>query len=107
MAPLRKKRSKAWLYFTQIDDNIATCNNCKVSISSKGGTTSNMLKHLATQHAIHLQECRVFDTLLLTSDANESSSTIIVNLPKLLVVFLSLQTSEDETYLFCLGQLNS
>ena len=48
MAPPRKKRAKAWLYFTRKDDNIATCNSCQVSISSKGGTTTNMQKHLAT-----------------------------------------------------------
>ena len=70
MASPRKKRSKVWLYFTRINNKIATCNNCKMSISAKGGTTSNMPKHLATQHAIHIQECRVFDTLrVLTSDA--------------------------------------
>ena len=64
----RQKRSKALLYLTRKDTN------CNVSISSKGGTTSNMQKHLATKHAIHLQDCRVFDTLL-TSDASESSSS--------------------------------
>ena len=74
MAPPRKKRAKAWLYFTRKDDNIATCNSCKVSISSKGGTTTNMQKHLATQHGIHLQECHVFDTLR-SSDASESPAT--------------------------------
>ena len=74
MAPPRMKRSKAWLYFTRKDDNIATCNSCKVSISSKGGTTTNMQKHLATQHGIHLQECHVFDTLR-SSDASESPAT--------------------------------
>ena len=36
MAPPRKKRAKAWLYFTRKDDNIATCNSCQDSISSKG-----------------------------------------------------------------------
>ena len=74
MAPPRKKRAKAWLYFTRKDDNIATCNSCQVSISSKGGTTTNMQKHLATQHGIHLQECHVFDTLR-SSDASESPAT--------------------------------
>jgi len=36
----------------------------------KGGNTSNMLKHLTTQHAITLHECKVFDTLL--SDDGDS-----------------------------------
>ena len=51
-----------------------------MQISSKGGTTSNMLKHLATQHAIHIQQCRVFDTLL-TSDASESISSGAIGTP--------------------------
>ena len=39
-----------------------------------------MLKHLATQHAIHIQECREFDTLL-TSDASESISSGAIGTP--------------------------
>ena len=62
---------------------MAIFNNCKVSISSKGVTTSNMQKHLATQHAIPLQECRVFDTLL-TSDASESSSSGAIGRPSVI-----------------------
>ena len=46
---------------------MVTGKTCKVSILSKMGTTSNMLEHLATQHAIHLQNCCVFDTLLLSN----------------------------------------
>ena len=84
MAPPRKKRSKAWLHFTRKDDTIATCNSCKVSISSKGGTTSNMQKHLATQHGIHLQECRVFDTLVRSSNASESSSSGVIGTPSVI-----------------------
>ena len=45
------------------DDHRATCNACKMSISSKGGNTTNMQKHLSTQHAITLQKCHVFDAL--------------------------------------------
>ena len=49
MAPKRHKRSKVWLHFTKKDDDRATC---KVDITTKGGNTSNMQKHLHTQHAI-------------------------------------------------------
>lgn len=42
-----KNKSKPWLYFTKKDDNIASCNVCKMIISSKGGNTSIMLKHYA------------------------------------------------------------
>ncbi|KAJ7997838.1 hypothetical protein DPEC_G00216320, partial [Dallia pectoralis] len=40
-----------------------------------GGTTSNMQKHLATQHAIRLQDCRVFDSLLLSDPTTTSESS--------------------------------
>ena len=42
------------------------------SISSKGGNTTNMQKHLSTQHAITLQECHVFDALRSDDKVNES-----------------------------------
>ncbi|KAJ8010116.1 hypothetical protein DPEC_G00071650 [Dallia pectoralis] len=72
-----QKRSKVWLYFTRKDANAVICNSCKSLISAMGGTTSNMQKHLATQHAIRLQDCRVFDSLLLsdTTTTSESSSS--------------------------------
>src|SRR4029434_3897933 len=57
----RQRRSKVLLYFTRKDDHRATCNACKMSISSKGGNTTIMQKHLSIQHSITLQECRVFE----------------------------------------------
>src|SRR4029434_1291557 len=57
----RQRRSKVWLYFTRKDDHRATCNACQTSISSKGGKTTIMQKHLSILHAITLQECRVFE----------------------------------------------
>lgn len=57
-----KKRSKTWLHF-----NSAACNVCKMMISTEGGNTSNMQKHLSTQHEFKFQECYVVDTLCTTS----------------------------------------
>src|SRR4029434_9889347 len=68
----RQRHSKVWLYFTRTDDHRATCSACKTSISSKGGNTTNMQKHLSTQHAITLQECLVFDALRSDEHVNES-----------------------------------
>lgn len=73
----RQRRSKVWLYFTRKDDHRATCNACKTSISSKGGNTTNMQKHLSTQHAITLQECHVFDAL--RTEANSSAANVSVS----------------------------
>ena len=63
----RQKHSKVWLYINKKDNTRASCNTCKALTTSKGGNTSNML---ATQHAITLHECKVFDTLL--SDGGNS-----------------------------------
>ncbi|KAJ8000088.1 hypothetical protein DPEC_G00201220, partial [Dallia pectoralis] len=67
-----QKRSKVWLYFTRKDAHAVICNICKSLISAMGGTTSNMQKHLATQHANRLQDCRVFDSLLLSDTTTTS-----------------------------------
>ena len=58
------------------NDTYATCNLCKKSISSKGGNTTNMNKHLNTQHGIKLQECHVFDAC--SSSANVGASSLSV-----------------------------
>ena len=96
----RQKHSKAWLYFTRQNDNNATCNVCSKCISSTGGNTTNMMKHLKKQHGINLQECRVFNAPCSSSSAaNVSASssqgsnsskvittTVWSNLPLLCVV---------------------
>ena len=60
----KAKRSKVWLYFSPKDSNNAKCNKCNKVIASKGGNTSNLMKHLAT-HKIYLkaEACTVFDCL--------------------------------------------
>src|SRR4029434_2229078 len=67
----RQRRSKVRLYFTRKDDQRATCTACKTSISSKGGNTTNMQKHLSTQHSITLQESHVFDALRSDDNVKE------------------------------------
>ena len=64
----RQKRSSVWLYFTKKDNTRASCNTCIALITSKVENTSNMLKHLTTQHAITLHGCKV-----LLSDGRNSS----------------------------------
>src|SRR4029434_2177 len=81
--PPKRRRRRTWqlgrsvLKFGSIshdkNDTYATCNLCKKSISSKGGNTTNMNKHLNTQHGIKLQECHVFDAC--SSSANVGASS--------------------------------
>ena len=55
-------------FISQKRRQTANCNICKASISSKGGNTSNMLKHIELVHNLNVRErCRVFDTLRTSS----------------------------------------
>ena len=58
----RSRRSKVWLSFSKKDENTANCITCKKDISCKGGSTSNMMKHLL-QHRVNLKECSAFDSV--------------------------------------------
>ncbi len=46
-----RKRSAVWLYFTNLENaQKAKCNFCKTDLSYKGGSTSNLKKHLQNKH---------------------------------------------------------
>jgi hypothetical protein len=45
----RIKTAKVWLYFTDLN-GAGRCNLCQTIIKAKGGTTSNLMKHLITVH---------------------------------------------------------
>ncbi len=60
----RKTRSKAWLHFTNKDENSATCN-----VYKKAGNTSDMLKQLSMQHSVKFQEHNLFDMLHIAATA--------------------------------------
>jgi len=45
-----KKRNAAWLHFTPLSNDKARCDICKSELSVKGGSTSNMNKHLNRKH---------------------------------------------------------
>lgn len=44
------KRSPIWLHFSVLTANTAKCNLCGNKYSFKGGSTSNLKKHLETRH---------------------------------------------------------
>ncbi|KAJ4944584.1 hypothetical protein JOQ06_013127 [Pogonophryne albipinna] len=54
------RRSKVWIHFVRKDNGSAECNTCSKLISFKGGTTTNMTKHLCL-HGIQIKECTVFN----------------------------------------------
>ncbi|XP_037819087.1 E3 SUMO-protein ligase ZBED1-like, partial [Lucilia sericata] len=47
---MSQKRSDVWSHFTEINSESAKCNICKRVISYKGGGSSNLRKHLYSQH---------------------------------------------------------
>ncbi|KAJ8415737.1 hypothetical protein AAFF_G00402940 [Aldrovandia affinis] len=51
---MRKKRSMVWLHFMKLHKDKAKCNECNTIVASKGGNTSNLMKHLRTHHKINL-----------------------------------------------------
>ena len=95
----RQKRSKVWLYFTRQNDNNATCNACKKSISSKGGNTTNMKKHLNTQHGLKLQECHVFDAC--SSAANVSASSLFLTIQGKLLKVITTTCVKQFAFIVC------
>ncbi|KAJ8932232.1 hypothetical protein NQ318_004434, partial [Aromia moschata] len=50
------KRSVVWLHFTVISQESAKCNICGSVYSHKGGSTSNLKKHLDTRHYTFMQK---------------------------------------------------
>lgn len=48
----RNKWSNGWLHFRERYDNSASCNICKMIISSKGGNTSKVFKHLSIERGL-------------------------------------------------------
>ena len=55
----RTKRSKAWLHYRAKDDG-AICNHCQTFVAAKGGTTSNLFRHLLVGHGMDLNPCTIF-----------------------------------------------
>lgn len=74
-----QKRSDIWNYFTITTKDKAKCTLCNTVYSYKGGTTSNLKKHLSSKHP-----------------------TIIVNAPRSRITMSSAQqaTSNEDKYLF-------
>lgn len=47
---MERKRSKLWNFFSEEADNKAKCDLCKSVYSVKGGSTTNLQKHMSTKH---------------------------------------------------------
>lgn len=47
---MEKKKSEAWKYFKSKDESIAICDFCFTKISYKGGSTTNLMRHLTRKH---------------------------------------------------------
>lgn len=53
----KRKRSSIWLHFNDVGDCKAECRICKMKISIRAGSTTNMHRHLKTAHpSVQLEE---------------------------------------------------
>lgn len=69
------KRSKIWHFFTKESENKAKCDLCHSLYSIKGGSTTNLNKHLKTKH--HPSYDNLFSPALISVPAqlNQQPST--------------------------------
>lgn len=69
------KRSKIWHFFTKESENKAKCDLCHSLYSIKGGSTTNLNKHLKTNH--HPSYDNLFSPALISVPAqlNQQPST--------------------------------
>lgn len=51
-----RKKSDVWTHFVGFSNSVAKCNICKKTISTKGGNTSNLRRHLKSTHQSVLLE---------------------------------------------------
>ncbi|CAH1998475.1 unnamed protein product [Acanthoscelides obtectus] len=73
------KRSKIWQFFSKETENKAKCDICQCSYSIKGGSTTNLKKHLMTKHRPSYDS--VFSLKPSTCISNQPSQQP-VNLPE-------------------------
>jgi len=65
----RRKRSSIWLHFSVVEKEKAQCDICKAQISVRGGSTSNLGKHIRSKHV------SLVDGLTPSKPSISSSST--------------------------------
>lgn len=53
-----KSESEAWNHFKKIDSEYAECVYCSKKLSTRGSTTSGLLRHLLSRHNISLPRRR-------------------------------------------------
>lgn len=62
------KRSEIWLHFSTISTGHAKCNICGSKYSYKGGSTSNLKKHLQSKHHTFLAKPGVSSRRTIAND---------------------------------------
>ncbi|CAH2101172.1 unnamed protein product [Euphydryas editha] len=80
-----RKRSRLWSFFTLTSNDKAKCDLCNSFYSVKGGSTTNLKKHLMKKHRSTYETiipCSVTDTAVLepiplTSASSESIYPLI------------------------------
>lgn len=69
-------RSLLWHHFTMMNNEKARCNHCNFVLSFKGGSTSNLKKHITAKHvSLAWKFKRVLNNKIDLKSANKSSKT--------------------------------
>lgn len=80
---MEKKRSKVWTFFTPVTEDKAKCDLCQTLYSVKGGSTTNLKKHLRHKHkTLYPYDITVTTssspTVSLSQKASEQSITSVL-----------------------------
>lgn len=81
-----KKRSKLWGFFTQVKDDKAKCHLCKSLYSVKGGSTTNLKKHLLKKHRSTyetINPCSGSDVAVLEAPESSTSASTESTIPEI------------------------
>lgn len=70
-----------WTYFTIIPNaNKAKCDICKAQLSTTGGSTNNLTRHLRLRHpTINLKVARIDNDANAPSSLENSEKTVIIS----------------------------
>ncbi|CAH0715459.1 unnamed protein product, partial [Brenthis ino] len=97
-----KKRSNLWSFFTQTKDDKAKCDLCNSLYSIKGGSTTNLKKHLLKKHRSTYETiipCSVSDAAVLKASIPSTSSNTETTNPVIKSISLRNETNSKQTKL--------
>ncbi|KAF9418511.1 hypothetical protein HW555_004660, partial [Spodoptera exigua] len=75
-----RKSSKAWQFFTDLNNNKAKCNFCQKEFSYKGGGAYNLIRHTKSKHPhvfVAIRECPLLESTASATEIQHPSTTTV------------------------------